>query len=411
MHYITDLHLHSRFSRACSKSLTLPNLEKWCEYKGVDIVGTADFTHPVWNKELHENLEYDGGLYRLKNSKSKVRFLPTTEISLIYKQGDKTRKNHILVFAPTLEAVDKITAELGRRGNIKSDGRPILGIKAPELAEIALSADPKCLIVPAHIWTPWFSMFGSKSGCDSIEECFGPMAQYIYAIEKGLSASMEMNWMVSELDNRVILADSDAHSLEKLGREANVFDLNTPSYDAIYDLIRNHRIEKMPYSINFFPEEGKYHLDGHVACGVRLFPKETFKYKGLCPKCQKPVTKGVLSRVYELADREEGQKPAAWTQPKSIVPLMEIISQALGKGISSKAVVNEYFSIIKHAGEFKLLLDWTAQDLLRITSPKIAEGIIRVREGKIQVVGGYDGVFGTVKIWGESDKIGQSRLI
>ncbi|MBI4215183.1 MAG: DNA helicase UvrD, partial [Parcubacteria group bacterium] len=400
MHYIADFHLHSRYSRACSKSLTLENIEKWCQYKGIQIVGTADFTYPAWNQEINAKLEeVSPGLFRLKGSSSAVRFVITTEISFIYKQSDKTRRVHLCVLVPSLASMNKITDKLGSIGNIKSDGRPIFGMNCRDFTALVLEIDPKCLVIPAHAWTPWFSVFGSKSGFDSLEECFGDMAPHIYAIEKGLSASMEMNWMWSKLDHLTILADSDAHSLENLGREANVFDLENPSYNEIYNIIKNRDTQRLVLSINFFPEEGKYHLDGHAVCGVRLKPAETKKNKGICPVCGKPLTIGVLYRVSEVADREFGKRPSSYIPFKSIIPLKLIIGEALGKGPASKTVDKEYMTLVTKGGsEFAVLLDLSEEELLKITLPKITEGIIKVRKRDIVIEGGYDGLYGTVRI-------------
>jgi len=314
---------------------------------------------------------------------------------------------------PSFEVVEKINAQLGWIGNLKSDGRPILGLDAKELAKIALNASADCLVVPAHAWTPWFAIFGSKSGFNSIEECFDEYTKYIYAIETGLSSDPLMNWRLSALDKITLISNSDAHSPQKIGREANVFDTEL-SYTAIAEAIKAKNPQKFLYTIEFFPEEGKYHFDGHRICNIKLSPAETKKYNGICPVCARPLTVGVLNRVEELADREEGFMPQNAIPFKSLVPLEEIVADVLNMGTGTKEVEKEYENLIKKFGsEFNALLDASQSDLRAATRPEIAEAIIRVREGKVQKDPGYDGVFGKIRIFpqGEKKEINQQKTL
>lgn len=444
MRYIADLHIHSKYSRACSPRLELENIEKWCQIKGVDIVATADFTHPKWFVELKEKLEpAENGLYQLKikslrfqikNRKSKIEnlvqrpvyFFLSTEVSCIYSKGGKVRRLHIIIFAPTFEVVSKINKKLGKIGNLAADGRPILGLDAKELLKIVLDVDSRCMVIPAHAWTPWFAVFGSKSGFDSLEECFEELTPYIYAVETGLSSDPPMNWRLSKLDDVVLVSHSDAHSPENIGREADVFEGEEISYDAIVNAIKKRKLEtadserseltqnitrknaelKFAYTIEFYPEEGMYHFDGHRDCKVRLSPEETKKYKGICPKCGRLVTIGVMNRVEELADRQAGDKPKKFIPYKSLVGLDDVIAEATGVfGRKTKTVMNEYYSLINRGkSEFNVLLDLDYNDLLKITSPEVVEGIRRNREGKVFIEPGYDGVYGTVRLFNDKEK-------
>jgi len=424
MKIIADLHIHSRYSRACSQDLTLENIAKWCEIKGINIVATADFTHPAWFRDCQNQLiESEPGLYKLKSSDSPTRFLFSTEISCIYSKGGKTRRLHIVILAPSMETAGKINGALDKIGNLKSDGRPILGLDAKLLAEIVFAIDKNCLVVPAHAWTPWFAVFGSKSGFDSIEECFEELTPEIFAIETGLSSDPAMNWRLSALDKITLISNSDAHSLANLGREANVFELEKISYNEIVNAIKNRsplqrqsvsspRQSALLYTIEFYPEEGMYHLDGHRDCGVRLTPTETKKQKNICPICKKPLTVGVLNRVEELADRPEGFTPKNAVPFRRLVGLDKIIAEALEiKSRSSKQVQNEYKNIIKKAGnELTVLTDLSQNELKKITTPKIVEGIMRAREGKLIIEPGFDGQYGTLKIFSEKEKVKQNSL-
>jgi len=404
MEFVADFHLHSKYSRATSRDMDLDNLDKWARIKGIKVLGTGDFSHPEWFKNLKDKLEpAEPGLFKLKQD-SGTRFILTNEISCVYTKKNRVRKIHIIIFAPSFEIVEKINVQLGWIGNLKSDGRPILGLDAKELAKIVLAASSECLVIPAHAWTPWFAIFGSKSGFDSIEECFDEYSKYIFAIETGLSSDPAMNWRLSGLDKLTLISNSDSHSPAKIGREANVFDTEI-SYQAITEAIKTKNPQKFLYTIEFFPEEGKYHFDGHRNCGIRLSPQETKKYNGICPVCGKLLTVGVLNRVEELADREEGFKPAGAIPFKSLVPLEEIIADVLGQGTGTKEVEKEYKNLIeKFNSEFNILLDIPREKLEIATRPEIAEGIIRVRGGRVSKIPGYDGVYGKIKIFSQEEE-------
>ncbi|MBU4274566.1 endonuclease Q family protein [Patescibacteria group bacterium] len=405
MKFIADFHIHSKYSRATSPQMDLINLDKWAKIKGIKVLGTGDFTHPEWLKSLENQLEpAEPGLFKLKASESPTRFILTAEISCIYSKNNQVRKIHIIVFAPSFDVVKKINTQLGWIGNLKSDGRPILGLDAKELAKIVFNTSSDCLIIPAHAWTPWFSIFGSKSGFDSIEECFEDYSKYIYAIETGLSSDPAMNWRLSALDKITLISNSDAHSPHKIGREANVFETEI-SYKGIADAIKSKDNKKFLYTIEFFPEEGKYHYDGHRSCEIRLSPQESKKYNNICPRCLKPLTIGVLNRVEQLADRPEGFKPENYIPFRSLIPLGEIIAEAKGMLPGAKEVAREYDNLIEKIGnEFKVLLEVSKEDLDKITFPRISEGIIKTREGKVCVEPGYDGVYGKIKIFSKEEQ-------
>ncbi len=404
MRFIADFHIHSKYSRATSKNMDLENLDKWARIKGIKVLGTGDFTHPEWLKNLKEKLEpAESGLFKLKSG-SDTRFILTSEISCIYSKNNKVRKIHIIVFSPSFEICEKINTQLGWIGNLKSDGRPILGLDAKELAKIVLNVSQDCFIVPAHLWTPWFSIFGSKSGFDSIEECFEDYTKYIYAGETGLSSDPEMNRRISNLDKITLISNSDAHSPQKIGREANVFNAEL-SYPAIIEAIKSKDPQKFLYTIEFFPQEGKYHYDGHRVCDIRLSPKESKKYNNICPNCGKPLTLGVLNRVEELADRPTNFKPKGAIPFKSLIPLEEIIANALAQGTGTKRVNQKYQNLIKEFGsEFEILLNTSEENLKRVTLAEVAEGIIRVRQGRVSLEPGYDGVYGKIKIFSQQEQ-------
>jgi uncharacterized protein (TIGR00375 family) len=405
MEFIADFHLHSKYSRATSQKMDLENLDKWANIKGILVLGTGDFTHPLWLKEIKEKLESaEPGLFKLKNSDSKTRFILTTEVSCVYFKGGKQRKIHLIIFSPSIEICEKINNHLKLYGNLETDGRPTLNLNAKDLLKIILNISEDCLVVPAHIWTPWFSLFGSRSGFDSIEECFEEYSKYIFAGETGLSSDPKMNWRLSALDKITLISCSDAHSPSHIGREANVFDCEL-SYFEILKAIKEKDKNKFLYTIEFYPEEGKYHYDGHRNCGVSLSPKETKKYNGICPVCGKPLTIGVLSRVEQLADRPEGFVPENAIPFKSLIPLEEIIADALGQNVGTVGVEKEYKNLIeKFENEFNVLLNVSRSDLEAVTLPEIAEGIIRAREGKVYIEPGYDGVYGKVKIFQKGEK-------
>jgi uncharacterized protein (TIGR00375 family) len=403
MRIITDFHLHSKWSRACSKDLTIPNIAAACERKGIQFVGTSDFTHPAWRKEIGAELEDVGGhAFALKNGDSRTRFLLSTELSCIYKRGGKVRRVHHLVLLPSFQAVDKLIASLEARGcNLRADGRPILGLDSEELLKLVLDASPKGMLIPAHAWTPWFAVFGSQSGFDSLEACFGEMTKYVPAIETGLSSDPKMNWRLKDLDNVFLVSNSDAHSLDKLGREANVFEMETPTYDELHRILNERDKTKFVETIEFFPEEGKYHADGHRDCAFFCDPKETKKLKGICPVCGKPLTIGVLHRVEDLADRDEGQPPLA-VPYRSIVPLTEVIGSVLDVGPSSKKVRAAYDALVADGrSEFAVLLDVPESELLRVSTREIADAILRMRHGDVSITPGYDGVYGVISAAGQ----------
>ena len=385
--------------------MDLENLDKWAKIKGIKVLGTGDFTHPEWLRHLKEKLEpAEPGLFKLKNPESETRFILTSEISCIYSKKNRIRKIHIIIFAPSFETVEKINAHLGWIGNLAADGRPILGLDAKELAKIVLNISENCLIVPAHLWTPFFSLFGSRSGFDSIEECFEEYSKYIFAGETGLSSNPEMNWRLSTLDKVTLISNSDAHSGSHIGREANVFDTEL-SYPAIIEAIKTKDPQKFLYTIEFYPEEGKYHYDGHRLCGISLSPQESKKYNNICPNCGRPLTIGVLNRVEELANRPEGFKPENAIPFKSLIPLEEIIADALGQGVGTIEVEKEYKNLIEKFGnEFNVLISAPRQELEIVTLPEIAEGIIRVREGKVFITPGYDGVYGKIRIFSKGEQ-------
>ncbi len=487
MQVIADLQLHSKYARAVSPQMVIPEIARWAARKGIGLVATGDWTHPLWFREIQLHLEEVGnGLLKLKSKTSpssshlaqgeerggaidqfasdttfadgdEPLFLLATEVSCIYSQGGKGRRIHILIWAPSIAVVNKINLELTRRGaNLMSDGRPIIGLSSIDVAEIVLSIDPTCLIIPAHAWTPWFSLFGSESGFDSIEECFGPYAKYIYAIETGLSSDPAMNWRIRELDTRQIVSFSDAHSGPKLGREATIFDVEELSYKNIRRAIvesnttlddrnlklelevRGSKVEKnqssnfqpqasknsIAYTIEFYPEEGKYHYTGHRSCGVKHSPTDTAKLGTICPVCGKKLTVGVMHRVDQLAGRTveelgirnmelgKGKVRAISSSlfPKRppyvmLVPLQEIIGECLHSMVTSQKVQNEYIKLVDaFGGEFPVLLNATEEDIAQVSGTAIATAITKVREGNIHVDPGYDGVFGVVKISAEEKK-------
>ncbi|MDR2504259.1 MAG: UvrD-helicase domain-containing protein [Deltaproteobacteria bacterium] len=431
-----DLHIHSRFSRATSSRLNAPLLAGWAALKGLHVLGTGDFTHPGWRAELAEALEPvpDGGLYRLKRPEEagallsdladtplmrervgEIRFMLQAEISSIYKRDGRVRKIHNLVFMPNFEAADRFCLKLGQAGNLESDGRPILGLDARDLLELVLESDPHAYLIPAHIWTPWFSLFGSNSGFDRIEDCFGPLSEHIFALETGLSSDPEMNRRLSALDRFRLVSNSDAHSGEKLAREANLFS-GEMSYTGIFDALRTDGGKgadtRFLGTCEFFPDEGKYHLDGHRDCSVALSPEETRALGGICPVCGRPLTVGVLNRVLELADRS-----APLYRPDeafcSLIPLPEIVGEILGAGVNSQKVARFYHGLLRDFGaELDILLQTPADDLARRSSA-LAEGIVRMRRGEVIRQGGYDGKFGVIRVFrseeGRDLKCGAAR--
>jgi DNA helicase II / ATP-dependent DNA helicase PcrA len=464
MKFVADLHLHSKYSRAVSQNMTLSNMAQWAKTKGINVVGTGDFTHPFWFDSLKEELEDCGnGLFRLnyklrsdlseasrselnsvnseasrsdlKNDLNEIYFMFSCEISSIYSQGGRGRRIHNLFIFPSLDSVEKFNKQLIKKGvNLRSDGRPIVGLSSRDLAEIALSCSEKCLIIPAHIWTPWFSLFGAFSGFDSIEECFSDMSEHIYAVETGLSSDPAMNWTVGNLDNRALVSFSDAHSLEKMGREVTVFEGDEISYDSIYEAIRylgnqvtgtsgelasgypvtrppEDRRSKIAFTIEFYPEEGKYHFTGHRDCAVSYSPEDVKTNGSKCPECRKDLTIGVMNRVKDLQSREfhleiKEKNGLKWKESNfkrppfvSLVPLNEILAEVFNVGVGTVKVKNGYLALVNSFGsEFNVLLKADLLKIAKVSGERVSEAIGRVRNGSIVVEPGYDGKFGVVKI-------------
>jgi len=389
--------------------MNIPTIALWARRKGIDLVGTGDFTHPAHFASIEEKLvPAEEGLFvpaGARDPDSATRFMLTCEVSNIYKQGDKTRKIHTLIFTPTIEAARRINSTLDRLGNIHSDGRPIFGFPVTDLVKVVLDADPDSMIVPAHAWTPWFSIFGSRSGFDSIEECFGDQAVHIHAIETGLSSNPQMNWRIEALDAITLLSNSDAHSPAKLGREANVFDC-AMSYYEIMDVIKTRDAGRFLYTIEFYPEEGKYHADGHRNCGVVLTPDQTREAGGVCPVCGGGLTVGVLSRVEELASRPAGFVPEGAVPARHLVPLVEILAEVMGVGAGSVKVTREYNRLVNEAAsEFAILLDLTEGELHALGGERLAEAVMKVRGGLLSISPGFDGEFGKIKIFGRAEEL------
>ena len=418
MRTIADLHIHSKYSRATSPQMEVVTLDLWAKKKGIGIMATGDFTHPVYLQELREKLVEDGsGLLQIRGKGSGAKgkegikvqgqgekhtqFILSGEISCIYKDKDKTRRQHICLLAPDFQTVEKINTGLNKLGcNLKSDGRPIIGLSAKRLAQICFEANEKTLVIPAHIWTPWFSLFGSKSGYDSMKECYEDLTPNIYAVETGLSSDPAMNWRLSALDNLTILSNSDAHSPKNIGREANVFDLEKFTYDELYEIIKTKDTKRFLYTVEFYPQEGRYHFDGHRNCKFVCSPQESKNnYKNICPVCKKELVLGVEHRVDDLADRKLGHKPENAVPFKSLVPLQELIAECFQKGKLTKTVQTVFDEMLEKKTEFEILLDLDRKQIELISNEIIAEAIMRVREGKIYATPGYDGEYGIVKVF------------
>ena len=410
MKMIADLHIHSRFSMATSKEGTPENLDFWARKKGISLIGTGDFTHPVWREELKERLVSEGnGLYRLRDEYVKeesrkfpgegTRFVVSGEISSIYKKNGKTRKVHNVILLPSLEAADAMAQRLEKIGNIHSDGRPILGLDSHDLLEMMLDVCPEGILIPAHIWTPHFSVLGAKSGFDSVEECFEELAPYIHALETGLSSDPAMNWRISKLDRYQLVSNSDAHSPSKLGREANLLDIDC-SYEGLYRAIQTG--EGLEGTVEFFPEEGKYHFDGHRKCGVSLSPVEAERLGGICPVCGKKLTMGVDHRILQLSDRDESSAamPESGRPYESLMPLPEVISACVGFSTASKKVQGQYEALLERLGaEFTILREVPPEDIRKAGGEVLAEGIRRLRAGEVVRKPGSDGEYGKIELF------------
>ena len=394
MRVIGDFHIHSKYSRATSKDMEIPSISKWAKIKGINLVGTGDFTHPDWLKEIKTYLkEYEEGIYKYDD----VYFILSVEVNLIFSFKGKSRKVHICLLSKSIEDVEKLNKVFSEYSDLSIDGRPILPLNCIEFTRLVKDVTPDTFIYPAHAWTPWFGIFGSVTGFDSLEEAFGDEIRYINAIETGLSSDPPMNWLISKLDNIALLSNSDAHSPSHLGREANVFNINLNYFELIDSIIKKDK-NRFLFTIEFFPEEGKYHFDGHRNCGISMSPEESVKIKNICPKCHKPMTLGVLHRVYELKDREKVENKN-FIPYKSVVPLMEIISQALEKNENSKVVQDEYSKIIgKFENEFNVLIFLPINEMAGKLDERILKLIKNMREGKVVKKPGYDGEFGKIEV-------------
>ncbi len=407
--FVADLHIHSKYSRATSQEMTPRRLNQYAKMKGIKVMGTGDFTHPLYLKELEEALEKaPDGFYCLKDDPQGTRFCLSAEISNIFSWHGKTHRIHTVIIVSDLKEAQNIQAHLRRLGNVSSDGRPIFGFPAKDLVRIVRESSDNFLIIPAHIWTPWFSLFGAKSGFDSIEECFEEETEHIYALETGLSSDPPMNWMWSALDRFTLVSNSDAHSPQKIGREANCFSCEL-DLEAMFQAIREPQ-KGFLGTIEFFPEEGKYHWDGHRLCGVALSPKETMRLGGLCPKCGKPLTVGVMHRVLELSDRDEGTVPDGALPFEHLIPLSEVLQEALGVKSFSKRVRQEYERIVKEiAPEIDVLCRIPIETLKGVLSEKLIQGILNMREGRVDIMPGHDGEYGIISLYGSGSKDGKKR--
>lgn len=417
MPFVADLHVHSYLSRATSRALDLEHLHAWAQRKGIGVLATGDFTHPRWLAELREKLvPAGGGLFRLRDDlasavdetvpaacRAPVRFILSVEVSSIYKRGERVRKVHNLLYAPDFEVAATIASRLARIGNISSDGRPILGLDSRDLLEITLTSSPDAFLIPAHVWTPWFSALGEKSGFDSLDACFADLREHVFAVETGLSSDPSMNWRLSALDHVALVSSSDAHSPEKLGREATCFSCE-PSYFAIRDALRNRDTGLMG-TLEFFPEEGKYHHAGHRACGVNLSPTEAAAVGNVCPRCDKPLTGGVAGRVAALADRPEGFRPEGAKPFTNLVPLVEVLGEILGVGPAAERVRKSYDKLLASAGsEMSLLMDLPIEDANRQGPPLFGEALRRMRAGEVKLTAGFDGEYGVVRVFDEAER-------
>src|SRR6266545_5312000 len=415
MRFYADLHIHSKYSRACSRDLDIPNIRYRAGVAGLTVVGTGDFTHPGWFEELQATLvPAEPGLFRLRDDleqavdrrlppscRGPVRFMLSVEISTIYKRAERTRKVHHLLYMPDLEAAAACTARLLRIGNLASDGRPILGLDSRDLLEITLESGDGAYLVPAHIWTPWFSPLGSKSGFDAVEDCYADLAGHLFALETGLSADPAMCWRVSALDRYRLVSNSDAHSPPALGREATVFDTEL-DYFAIRRALETG--DGFGGTVEFFPEEGKYHLDGHRKCGVRLEPAETRRLGDRCPVCGKPLTVGVLHRVEELADRPAGFRPPGAAGFRNLIQLPQLVGEVLGVGPKSKGVGATVAAMVERLGpELEILERVPVEAIAKAASPLVAEAVDRVRRGAVIREPGYDGEYGVLRVFGPEE--------
>lgn len=413
MAFIADFHIHSRFSRSTSKDLDLMHLHAAAQRKGVTILGTGDFTHPQWRREIKEQLvPAEDGLYRLRNSlarqadnqvpaacRNSIRLMLTTEVSTVYRRAGRVYKVHHLICAPDFTAAGRFTGALSKVGNLAADGRPILKLDSRDLLNMALETAPDMVLIPAHIWTPWFSCLGSKSGFDSVQDCYGSLSKHIPAVETGLSSDPPMNWRFSSLDDFTLISNSDAHSPGKIAREANIFDCEL-SYPVMMQALRSRDQKKFLGTIEFFPEEGKYHLDGHRKCNVRLTPQETRRARGICPVCGKPITIGVMHRVEALADRPPGARPRHARDFYSLIPLVEVLGEVLSKGPTSKGVLQLYDQLLsKYGPELSILREIPPEEFSHHGLSRLSEALQRMRAGEVIRSAGFDGEYGSIKLF------------
>jgi uncharacterized protein (TIGR00375 family) len=410
MRIVADLHIHSRFSYACSKEMEVERLAWWAKRKGISLLGTGDFTHPIYLTHLKQTLApAEEGLFRLRAGERDVRFMLTVEVTNIFRHDGRLRKTHTLIFVPSFSVVERLNTQLADHGKLALDGRPTLRCSARDLLKMVKETAPECEVIPAHVWTPWFSVLGSLSGFDSLAECYGDDVKYIRAVETGLSSDPAMNWRLSALDGIALISNSDAHSPRKLAREANVLNCDL-SYSGVLNALLSRDPTRFLHTLEFFPEEGKYHLDGHRQCQVRLSPAETRHVNHLCPVCGKPLTVGVLHRVTALADRAAGYIPTNPIPAKYVIPLEEIIAAALGQKPNTKRVTAAYNALLEQYGtELGILLDKDEEELAQATPPRILAGILRARRGEVQITPGYDGAYGTLALFDDEVGSGQPR--
>lgn len=419
MQIIADLQIHSKYSRATSKNLSVDTLAEGAKIKGIDILGTGDCTHPLWLKELKEHLKMEGesGVFKYGG----IMWMITGEVSTDYEQDEKMHRIHHLFHLPSFEVADQVNEQLGKHVDLKIDGRPMIKITSPEFVEILMSIDPSIMITPAHAWTPWFGVFGSKSGFDSLEECYQDQMNHIFSLETGMSSDPAMNWRLSKLDKVTLVSNSDAHSANpwRLGREANVFELKEEeiTYKDIVDAVRRKDSKRFSFTVETDPNYGKYHFDGHRLCNFSCSPEQTKRLNGICPRCKRMLTVGVLNRVEQLADRAEGFVLKDGIPFKDMIPLYEIISFTLGvEKLYSQKVLEEQNKLINRFGnEFNVLLNVKREELLKVTHEKIADSILKIREGTVKFIAGYDGnygrpVFSDAEILRDENKIGGMKL-
>ncbi len=401
---IADFHIHSKYSLATSQEMELAVLNRWAFTKGIDLLGTGDFIHPIRLKELKTQLKpTESGLFRLRNQPRSIHFMLTTEVGLIYSDQGRIRRVHVLLFVPGFDVVDQIVKLVSKWGKIASDGRPVLHFSLKQLIETIFSISEECMVIPAHIWTPWYSVFGSRSGYSSIDEAFGEYATHIHVMETGLSSDPAMNWRLSALDGFTFISNSDAHSPIHLGREANVFYCEM-DYHVITEILKTKDQTRFLKTIEYFSEEGKYHYDGHRKCHVCFSPEETRNHHGVCPRCGKALTIGVLHQIDVLADRPEGHMPDHAVPFVKLVPLHEIIAESMGIGVGTKGVKREYERIMRQGGnEFRVLMDLTEEEMVSFIPERILEGILRIRKGHVRIHPGYDGLFGKAELFHDQE--------